>query len=60
MTTTTPIPEQPCWVCGHGPHSPTELHTYVTEHEAREWFARQPDMPTPVLEVNGEVHSYTL
>ncbi|MGH3783517.1 MAG: hypothetical protein ACRDRO_23580 [Pseudonocardiaceae bacterium] len=60
MTTTTITPEQPCWICGHGPHAPTELHAYVTEREAREWFARQPRGSRPLLEVDGEVHSYTL
>jgi hypothetical protein len=48
----------PCWVCGYGPHEPTELHVYTTEAEALAWFARQPDAVPPPLEIDGVVYSY--
>lgn len=47
MTTTAPAQitadgVEPCFVCGLGPHEPTDLHSYCSMSEASAYFARQP------------------
>lgn len=50
----------PCWICGYGPHEPTDLHVYTTEAEAYAAIVGQPAGDYPPLVIDGELFSYTL